>query len=287
MARATVDGTEIAYELIGDTGPAWVITPGGRFSKDTPGVRGLADEIAAAGNRVVIWDRPNTGASGVRFDGVTESDMQADALAGVLRTLDLGPATIVGGSGGARVSLLTAVKHPDVTARLAMLWISGGVLGLMQLGVHYCVPSLKTAYRHGMAAVAELPEWQEVLERNASNRERLVGVDRDAFIATMERWMLAYCPREGSTIPGLTDDQLRALQVPTVVFRSGSTDIDHPRATSERLAALIPGAQLLEPPWGDNEWNDRSEAYAVDQSGGLFVSWPKLAPQLLDFAASS
>src|SRR5215468_2480770 len=99
MATIEIDGLQIAYEVIGDDGPPWVVTPGGRFSKDVPGIRELASEIAAAGNRVVIWDRPNCGASDVAFSGDSESAMQADALAGLLRALDMAPATIVGGSG--------------------------------------------------------------------------------------------------------------------------------------------------------------------------------------------
>jgi len=59
MARADIDGVEIAYELIGEGRP-WAITPGGRFSKDVPGVRQLAEALAAHGNQVLIWDRPNT-----------------------------------------------------------------------------------------------------------------------------------------------------------------------------------------------------------------------------------
>ena len=103
MARADINGVEIAYELIGEGRP-WVITPGGRFSKDVPGVRQLAEVLAAGGNQVLIWDRPNTGASDVHFTGESESAMQADTLAGLLRHLELDPTIIFGGSGGARVS---------------------------------------------------------------------------------------------------------------------------------------------------------------------------------------
>jgi pimeloyl-ACP methyl ester carboxylesterase len=169
MPTATIDGTELAYEVIGNRGDPWVVTPGGRFSKDTPGVRELAEALAGGGGRVLIWDRPNTGASSVCFAGATESDMQADHLAGLLRHLDMVPATIVGGSGGARVSLLTAANHPDVAARLVILWITGGVYGLMNLGVGYCAGSIRAAWRGGMEAVAQLPEWAEVLERNPAN----------------------------------------------------------------------------------------------------------------------
>src|ERR1700738_2057612 len=135
MPTATVAGLSIAYEVIGDGRP-WVITPGGRFSKDDPGVRELAKALAKHGNRVLIWDRPNCGASDVCFTGSSESAMQADVLADLLAHLDMTPAVIAGGSGGARVSLLTAARHREAAAALAMWWISGGVYGLMMLGVH-------------------------------------------------------------------------------------------------------------------------------------------------------
>ena len=58
MPKADVDGLSIAYEVVGEGRP-WVLTPGGRFSKDYPGVRELAVALAEQGNRVLIWDRPN------------------------------------------------------------------------------------------------------------------------------------------------------------------------------------------------------------------------------------
>ena len=283
MPTTDIDGTTIAYEIIGADGPPWVVTPGGRFSKDEPGIRELAQTLAASGQRVVTWDRPNTGASDVCFEGPSESEMQADKLAGLLRALDLAPAVIVGGSGGARVSLLTAAKHPDVTAKLAMLWISGGVYGSMLLGVHYCGESIRVAWRGGMEAVVELPEWAGVLERNPKNRKRFLDLDPRQFIETLERWMLVYCPQPGATVAGLSDAECAALAVPTLVFRSGALDPHHTRATSERIAALMPNAQLVEPPWGDDEWNERGDASRAG-TGHLFERWPLLAPQLLEFA---
>jgi len=282
MTTCTIGDTTIAYELIGE-GPPFVLTPGGRFSKDVPGIRELALELAGRGNQVLIWDRPNTGASDVSFRGRSESEMQADALAGLLRELGLAPAVIVGGSGGARVSLLTAARHPDVAARLAMLWISGGVYGLLLLAVHYCGESIRAAWGGGMEAVVALPEWNEVIERNPGNRQRFLELDPHQFIATLEQWMIAYCPDAETTVPGLPDARFAELEVPTLVFRSGTTDAHHTRATSERVAALIPGATLVEPPWGDNEWNERSAA-AANGTGHLFDRWPLLVPQLLEFA---
>lgn len=282
MPVAEINGLEIAYDLIGDGPQTWTLTPGGRFSKDYGGVRETAEALAATGRRVLIWDRPNCGASSVAFTGPTESALQADTLAALVRTLDLGRCVIAGGSGGSRVSLLTVARNPDIAEGLAMWWISGGVFGLMALGWYYCGASIQAAWAYGMEAVAALPEWQEVIERNPRNRERFLALHPKEFIASMERWMAAYAPpTPGQTIPGLADADIAAISVPTLVFRSGESDMAHTRATSEQLAALIPRAQLVEPPWGDREWIERGEAHA--RSGeSLFVRWPLLVPRLAE-----
>jgi pimeloyl-ACP methyl ester carboxylesterase len=283
MATVKIEDGTISYEIIGDGGQPWVLTPGGRFSKETPGLKQLAEALAAQGKQVLIWDRPNTGASDVVFTGTSESEMQADRLAGLLQTLDMGPAVIFGGSGGSRISLLTAARHPEVATGLAMVWMSGGTYGLMGLALVYCGESIRVAWRGGMEAVVELPEWSEVLERNPANRERFLSLDPRAFIATLERWMQAYCVGPDELVPGMPDDQYAKVTVPTLIFRSGASDPHHTRATSERLHELMVGSRLVEPPWGDDEWNQRSDA-ARSGTGFLFEHWPLLAPQLLEFA---
>jgi pimeloyl-ACP methyl ester carboxylesterase len=282
MGRATIDGLSISYEVIGE-GRSWAITPGGRFSKDYPGVRELAGALARDGNQVLIWDRPNCGESDVCFTGASESAMQADTLAALLRHLDMTPAVIAGGSGGSRVSMLTAARHRDVASGLALWWISGGAFGLMSLGLHYCGQSLLKAWEGGMADVVALPEWEEVLQRNPSNRQRFLDQDRREFIATMERWMLAYCPSRDELVPGLPSADARTLDLPALVFRSGESDAYHTRATTEQVAAALGNARLVEPPWGDREWIERGEARNAGD-GSLFDRWVLLVPQLTQWS---
>ncbi|MBK5288058.1 MAG: alpha/beta hydrolase [Acidimicrobiia bacterium] len=281
MPVAELNGIEIAYELVGEGRP-WVLTPGGRFPKDIGGLPEMAHALAEHGNQVVLWDRPNCGASSVVFAGSSESEVQADALAALLRHLDIGPTVIAGGSGGARVSLLTAARNPDVTAGLAMWWISGGVPGLLQLANYYCMPSADAAWHGGMDAVAALDQWHEVQERNPANRDRILAMDRTEFLDVMDRWAVAYCPCDDALVPGLDAADIARLAAPILVFRSGASDMSHTRATSEALAAGLPGAELVEPPWGDDEWNERRAE--VEQTGSLFVRWPRLVPQLVDWS---
>jgi len=282
MPKVDIGGIGVAYDLIGDGKKTAVITPGGRFSKDTPGVRELAQKLAQGGLRVLIWDRPNCGESDLSFQGKSESILNADTLAGLVRALKLEPALLIGGSAGSRVSLLTAIRDPAVADRLFLLWISGGALGLAVLAYHYCHDQLAAAAMGGMPAVAALPSFKEALSRNPGNRDRLLGQDTSTFIQTMKTWAEAFVPAADSPVPGSTAAQLRALKMPTMILRSGESDFHHPRVTSEGVHALIPGSQIAEPPWGDREWLDRLQAQAAGE--GLFARWPLLAPQILAFA---
>jgi pimeloyl-ACP methyl ester carboxylesterase len=284
MPRIDVNGIGLAYEIIGEGERSAIITPGGRFAKETPGVRELAQELARNGFRTVIWDRPNCGESDISFAGETESRMNADALAGLLRALDMAPALVIGGSAGARVSLLTAVHHPDVVERLAVLWITGGALSLAMLANLYCHDPMFMAARDGMEAVAALPSFREPLERNPRNREILLSQDPQAFVAKMMAWGAALLGTGEQPVPGLDAGQLAGLKMPVMVFRSGQSDVHHPRETSEAVHRAIPGAKLVEPPWGDREWLNRTKAQ--EQGEGLFAHWPLLAPQLLEFAGA-
>jgi pimeloyl-ACP methyl ester carboxylesterase len=277
-----LEALAIGYEVLGDRGRTWAITPGGRFSRSYPGIRELAVALADLGNRVLVYDRPNTGESDVCFVGSTESAMQADALAALLRHLDLAPAVIAGGSGGSRVSILAAARHPDVASGLATWWISGGVFGLMTIGVGYCAESIRAAWNGGMEAVAAIPEttqgnWQDVMRLNPGNRQRILGQDPREFLATMERWLQAYCPCGDDLVPGLPDAVARDITVPTLVVRSGESDPFHTRATSEAVAKVLPNARLVEPPWGDRVWIE-------SEPGRRFDSWVRLAPVLHEWA---
>ena len=168
-------------------------------------------------------------------------------------------------------------------AALAVWWISGGVFGLMSLGVHYCGGSLAAAWHGGMEAVVALPEWEEVLERNPANRERFLPRTRRR---SSPRWSAGWpstapatptwCPASASRRQGPRPADARVPQ--------RRLDIHHTRATSERVAAALPNARLVEPPWGDREWIERQEDRTQGLTDGLFVRWPLLVPQLTSWA---
>jgi pimeloyl-ACP methyl ester carboxylesterase len=285
VARIAISGIGIDYELIGKAGaPTVVITPGGRFSRESIGVRELGEALVAGGRRVLLWDRPNCGASDLVFEGDSESEIQGRTLMQLVRELDLGPVTITGGSGGSRVSLIAASRDPDMVSHLVIWWISGGAVGLMQLAAYYCGDSAIAASRGGMAAVANLPGWADQIRRNPKNRDILLAQNPDRFIETMQRWAAAYSPSKVSPVPGMTPEHFARLTMPVRVYRSGKSDISHTRRTSEWVHEMIPHSELVEPPWEDGEWNMRSSA-AAKTGTGHFTSWPLLAPAILEFTS--
>jgi 2-hydroxy-6-oxonona-2,4-dienedioate hydrolase len=281
-----INGGRIAYELFGPKqGQPLVLTPGGRFSKDVPGVRRLAQALAHGGLRVLLWDRPNTGASDVQFTGLTESHMRADTLAALLKELDLAPAVIAGGSGGARESMLTVILHPEVATKLIVWNITGGIYGQLVLASVYVIPSIVAYRQRGLEGVLEMDEWKARIEANPRNRERLVNLGGEEFNNVMMRWLNAYVPKPGQTIPGVPDTDFQNIKVPAMIIRGGENDDDHPKRTSMEVHCLIKGSKLVDPPWPEDAWQQEVHARAQGRAT-VFDSWVQAAPTILDFVAT-
>jgi pimeloyl-ACP methyl ester carboxylesterase len=278
VARTEVSGLEIEYELVGDAkAPPIALTVGGRFSKDVNGLPQLAQALVERGMRVLMWDRPNCGASQVSFDADNESEMQGRTLTALIRQLGLGPTTLAGGSGGSRVTLIAASRDPEIVSNLIVWWISGGVSGLLSLANYYCIGQALAASKGGMEAVAALPAWEEQIRKNPKNRDVILAQDPQKFIETMEKWAMVYVPQPDSPVPGMSPQDFARLTMPTLVYRSGKSDLSHPRRTSEWVHELIPGSKLAEPPWPDDQWNRGSG------TSEMFACWEKLAPEIVQF----
>jgi pimeloyl-ACP methyl ester carboxylesterase len=278
--RTTILGLSIEYQLLGPVGaPAVALTPGGRFSKETVGLPELAQALAGAGRRVLLWDRPNCGGSQISFDADNESSLQARTLTALIRELELGPTVLAAGSGGSRVALMAASRDPEIVSHLTIWWISGGVTGLISLANYYCVTQALAASKGGMAAVAALPAWEEQIRRNPHNRDIILSQDPKKFIETMERWAMFYMPSGDSPVPGMSPQDFARLTMPTLVVRSGSSDLSHTRRTSEWVHELIPQSQIIEPPWPDDQWNQ------VTGTPQLFACWSQMAPAIVKFTA--
>jgi pimeloyl-ACP methyl ester carboxylesterase len=278
-------GGRVVYEILGESGDFIVLTPGGRFSKDIPGLRPLAQALVDGGYRVVLWDRPNCGKSDVQFYGQSESHMRAETLHALVSELGIGPCIIAGGSGGARDSMLTIMLYPEIATKLVVWNIVGGVYGTFVLGAHYITPNIRPVLTMGMEGLLHLREWKERIAENPANEARLLSQDPDDFVKVMMRWLNAFVSKPGQTIPGVEDEMFGNIKVPTLIIRGGEDDWDHPKRTSLEVSCLIKGSELIDPPWPEDAWEQaaKDNAQGKVKHFNMFDTWVQAAPSILKF----
>ncbi len=286
-----INGGIVVYEFRGpEDGEVVVVTPGGRFSKDFGGIPDFADALAAGGKRVLLWDRPNCGKSDIQLYGRSESHMRAETLGLMINKLGIDQVVAVGGSGGARDSIIFTLMWPQLVKKLAVWHIVGGNYSSMVLANVYVMAELATVRRGGIEAILELGGraggWSDLCAVNPRNRDRLIAIGTEGFERVMNRWLDAFIPKPNEPIPGVPDYEFAEIRVPTLIIRGGEGDYDHPKRTSFEIHALIKGSRLIEPPWPEDAWEQASAQHAAG-TGPLFGPWKDGAPVLLDFMNES
>lgn len=121
----TIDGPAgpIEVRLVGQ-GPAVVMLPSlGRGATDFDD---LALRLARHGYLAVAPEPRGIGGSTGELEGLTMFDLAAD-VAAVIRSLDIGPATVVGHAFGNRVARMTATEHPELVESVVLLACGGSV----------------------------------------------------------------------------------------------------------------------------------------------------------------
>jgi pimeloyl-ACP methyl ester carboxylesterase len=274
----TPDGCNLEYRIRGE-GALVVLTPGGREKGEA--VAALAEALAEHA-RVVTWDRRNAGASDVYFGGASESEIWAQDLADLVMHLGRGPAWLAGGSAGCRTSVIAALRRPEIARGLILWSASGGQYASQFLGFSYHAPYIMAALGGGMTAVVAQPFWADRIAENPANRERMLAMDPAEFIAVMKRWMSAFYFRPGSDLTGATNDELRTIALPTLLFE-GNDDI-HPKAVSDIVARSIPNTTYRPSPWSDADFMGR---FAGSIPGSVFDLYPQLAPEIVRFMAAN
>jgi pimeloyl-ACP methyl ester carboxylesterase len=242
MPIASVRGVDINYEVLGEGGPWVALQPGGR--RALGGVKSLAEKLAEAGNRVLIYDRRNCGASGVAFEGNSENEVWVEDLHSLLGQLGASAAFIGGSSSGCRLALLFALRHPAAVQGLLLWRVTGGAYAAQRLVNQYYTQYIEMAQTGGMAAVCDSEHFREVVAANPANRARLIGHDANAFLAAMERWRRSF--NEGAEYPviGLSPEQLRSMTMPACIVPGN--DRVHPRGPGQAAHRLMPNAEYHE-----------------------------------------
>jgi pimeloyl-ACP methyl ester carboxylesterase len=212
--HAKVNGVSIYYAVIGHGSPV-VLLHGGLANSDYWGnqVKALAPH-----HMVILMDSRGHGRS-TRDTRPYGYDLMADDVVGLLDTLHVARADVVGWSDGAILGLDLAIRHPDRVGRI-FAFAANTVTSGVQEGVE------------------KNPTFARYIERAGREYARLSATpkDYDAFVAQISKMW--------ETEPNWTDAQLQSIKAPVWVV-DGDHDEAIKRAHTEYIAATIPGAGLL------------------------------------------
>ncbi len=277
MPFANVRGVQLNYKILGDSGPWVALSPGGR--RDLTVIEPLAQCVAEAGHRVVIFDRRNCGASDVVIDGDdSEYEIWADDVHELLSQLGALSAFVGGSSSGCRTSLLFALRHPNAVRGLLLWRVTGGRFACERLAEEYYGQYIAVAQRGGMAAVCEMEHWKERIEARPANRERLMDMDPERFIAVMSHWREYFVRGADLPVIGASETELKTIKAPACIIPGN--DNTHGRQTGETLGRILPHAEVhvLFPKHYDlplsprEEWDEKNNEIAA-----LFADFMKRA----------
>jgi pimeloyl-ACP methyl ester carboxylesterase len=243
MPIANIRGVNINYEILGDAGLWIALSPGGRRAMDQ--VKPLAAKVAAAGYRVLLHDRRNCGASDVVIDGTdTEFEIWADDLHELLTQLGAIPAVIGGGSSGCRLSITYALRHPESVRGLLLWKVTGGPYPACELAESYYGQYIRAARDGGMQAVCDMEHFRERIAENPANRERLLKMSVERFIAVMKNWEDRLLAGADLPVIGASEQDLRSITVPTLVFPGN--DRIHRLEVGRQVQQMFPNSERHE-----------------------------------------
>ncbi len=273
MSHAQIRGVHLQYEVVGASGPWLALITGGRrsYAEFVP----LATRIAQTGFRVLLHDRRNTGASQILIEGeLGEEELWTDDVVALLEHLGASPAFFGGASSGARTSMLTALRHPQAVRALMLMRITGGPIAAGRLPEMYYGQFIRAAQEGGMAAVCATEQYRERIAAYPPNADYLMALDPQHYIRVMSHWLDVFLRGPREPVLGLTDAQMAAIAVPTLVVPGN--DRTHASTNGLAAAARIPGAELFRLPIEDldvpllpfTEWAPYEETLA-----GVFVDF--------------
>lgn len=260
MATANVGGLNIAYEIVGDTGPVVTLMPGAR--RGYAEMKPLAEKIAPAGLRVFLHDRRNTGSSDMKLDhSDTEEGIWADELHALLGQLGLLPAYISGSSSGARTALNFVLRHPESVRGLLLMRVTGGAFAAERLPQNYYRVFIDAAKNGGMAAVCETDRFREYIGTNSAVREQLMAMDPNHFIENQSQLLDKFLAGANLPVMGMTEADLNAIKAPTLVIPGN--DNTHSSVSGRIAHEMIKGSELHALPIADQDvdliaWSDWS-----------------------------
>jgi pimeloyl-ACP methyl ester carboxylesterase len=234
MERVDVDGLTITYERAG-SGPLLMLLHG--YLGDGPSVWRHQIDGLASDFTVVAWNAPGAGASSDPPEtfGI---DGYAECLAGLLDSLGLGPAHIMGLSFGGALALAFQRRHQAWTKTLVLASAYAGWRG--SLGLEAAEARLAQAIRLSQGSPDELVETLLPTMFALPVSPDDLEAHRAAMAAFHPVGFRAMAVASAEDV----SDVLSSIVVPTLLVY-GDEDVRAPLEVAERLRASIDSSRLV------------------------------------------
>ena len=267
MAQATLpSGMVLEYETYGSSADAAVLMVMGFGSQLVSWPREFCRQLAAGGRYVIAFDNRDCGLS-AKLDGVdpqleqvqlavasgdyerarrlapyTFSDMAADGF-GLLSTLGIERAHVVGVSMGGMIAQTMAIEQPQRVLTLTSIMSSTGEPEFGQAEPKALEALLAPEAEGREEYIASAVTWLAWHSRRYPELEQTRAIaaesyDRGLYPQGTQRQLAALLSS------GPRTDGLAALRVPALVIHGLDDTLIAPSG-GERTAALVPGAKLL------------------------------------------
>lgn len=261
MPQASSNGIEIEYEALGDPGGQPLLLVAGLGAQLLWWQDDFCDLLVGRGYRVVRFDNRDCGLS-TAFDEVPEPDlwailggdrssapyrienMAADA-AGLLESLGLESAHVVGASLGGMVAQALAIHHPWRVRSLCSIQSTTGDPAVGQPTQEAAESLLRPAPANRAEAIEQSVAGSRAIsspgfsfDEGGVRARATASYDRSYRPAGLVRQLAAVFASPDRTA------ELRLLDVPTLVLHGDADPLVTPSG-GEATAAAVPGAELL------------------------------------------
>ncbi len=261
MPRASANGIELEYQTFGDPGDQPLVLIAGLATQMISWLEPFCELLASGGFFVIRFDNRDVGLStwmesagppdisaAFRGEGhpAYQLDDMADDVAGLLDSLGLPAAHLVGASMGGFIAQLVAINHPDRVLSLTSI-MSGpggsdevaptpeGAAVLMTAPPATREERIELAMTIHRTLAGAGDQLDDAVERARAER----AVDRAYYPPGVARQLVAILGA-GSRL-----ERLKLVRVPTLVVH-GTDDVLVPIENGRRVAAAVPGARFLE-----------------------------------------